>query len=255
MSLLGWVTTHTGLPALYAVGSGRLTASDSLSPFPRLIANVVGSVLVSDPGAYVGVDVTYAFGADSVVLRRPGVAGDAHQWVTSADGLVVADVYLIGDDERHYDTGARVFTSALGRQVPRYSLGQQPPTGTLEFLTTGAGTSTLRGFVAVRSPLWVVHNEAACQIPGCDVEGARLVVPHSMREVRSARTDVAQRVWSVEYSRVPDSLADLGAASPVGGPVVTWGQWEAWAKKYSPKGWQDWSEIRVAQRVTGMPQI
>ena len=256
MSLVGWVTTHTGLPAVYAVGSGQLLAVDVLNPGPRLIANVSGSVLVADPGASTGVDTTYTLGAESVVLRRPGVAGDAHQWVTDSQGSVVADVMLLGDDEREYETGAEIFTSALGRQIPRYPLGQAPATGVLEFSTTGAGTETLRQFVAVRAPLWVVHNEAACQIPGCDIEGSRLVVPHRLREVRSGRVDRAQRIWSVDYSRVPDGLAS-GTAQPQGSTVVTWGQWAECGTRQpaGSRGWRDWSALQVAQRVAGMPVI
>ena len=262
MSLLGWVTSHTGLPALYAVGNGVLTAEHYVfgATRSRFITSVSGSALVADPGAAVGYETTYKFGADSVVLMRaaaPSEVDATHQWVTDFDGDLFADVQLTGDDERHYDTGGEVFTSALGRQVPRYSLGVTPPTGTLEFLTTGAGTETLRSFVAERRPLWVVHNHYACKIPGCDIEGSRLIVPSSMREVRSARTDVAQRAWTVEYSRVPDSLADQYSGVREGVPVVTWGQWEKWGTRQpaASRGWRDWSALQVAQRVAGMPSI
>lgn len=257
MGLVGWVTSHTGLPAFYATGNGKLTADHPLlgAEFSRLIANVDGECLVADPGAAAGVPTTYRFGSQTVTLTRKGEAasgGSAHQFVTDSSGNVVAGVKLLGDDSREYETGAEIFTSALGRQIPRFPLGQPPPSGELEFSTVGAGTLVLRDLVASHAPLWVIHDEAGCQIPGCDIEGSRLVVAHRLREARSARRDVAQRNWLVDYSRVPTSLAGSGVQTPTGGPVVTWGQWEAWGKTHSPKGWQNWSALEVARKIAGM---
>lgn len=256
MALIGWVAIHTGLPSLYATGTGRLTA-DSM-PSNRLIATVNGGTLVSDPGAPAGEPTIYRMGDESVVLTRAGqsVGGSPiTYWLTTSDGQAVADVQVVGDDERVYEMDAEVFTSALGRHIPRYRLGQSPPTGTLEVLTQGAATPLLRDLVRARSPLWIVHSHAACQIPGCDIEGARLIVPSRMREARDARRDVAQREWRIEYSRIPDSLASDGVQVASGVPVVTWGQWETWGKTNSPKGWQHWSAIQVCQRIAGMPSV
>lgn len=254
-----WVTSHTGLPAFYVTGTGRLTADSPVlgEAMPRLVARVDGEALVADPGAAVGLPTTYRFGSESVTLTRRGSGGvsgvDRHQFVTDVSGQVVADVVLVGDDGRDYDTASEVFTSALGSQIPRYSLGIPPQSGTLEFLTTLAGTRTLREFTRVRSPLWVAHNAAACELPGCDIEGSRLVVPTRMRESRTARRDVAQRAWSIDYLRVPDELASGGVERATGGPVVTWGQWASWGKSNGPAGWQAWSALQVATRIAGMP--
>nr|DAO70031.1 MAG TPA: hypothetical protein [Bacteriophage sp.] len=261
MSLVGWVTTHTRVPALYAVGSGRLTADHALlgEARPRLIANVAGSTLVSDPGAPMGVEVTYRFGGQSVKLTRPGasVAGGPvyHQVVTSVDGETVAEVGLLWGDPRSYETGATVHTSALGAHVPRYTLGVPPGEGSLQLVTRGEGTETLRALVGARAPLWVIHNTAVCVPAGCDVEGSRLIVPLMMSEELSERRDVYTRVWQVSYVRVPDALGTSVAVRPSGGPVVTWGQWSQWGKKNSPSGWQAWSAVEVAQRVAGMPSV
>lgn len=258
MALMGWVATHTGLPSLYATGTGRLVAVTE-SGRERMIRNVSGAALVSDAGAAPGVDTAYRFGGDTVVLKREGDPGGSYarptDWLTTADGTVVADIRVLGDDERAHETDAEVFTSALGRQIPRYRLGQSPATGTVEVATVGEGTLLLRELVAARQPLWLLHNAVACQLRGCDVEGARLIVPQRLVEVRSARRDVAQRNWDIFYTRVPDSLAGAAAERADGVPVVTWGQWEAWGKTNSPKGWQHWSAIQVCQRVAGMPQV
>ena len=259
MSLTGWVASHTGLPSFHVVGSGDLLAEHEALGWvrPRLVARVQGEALVSDPGAGEGTPTEYRFGSDSVVLTRRGIAGSdgGHQWVTSADGQLLAGVKLTGDDPREYDTGATIFTSALGRQIPRFPLGQKPPTGTLTVLSTRAATEVLREMTVLRAPLWVVHNAAACEIPGCDIEGARLIVPQRMRESRTGSVDRATREWSIDYSRVPDALAGSDVAPPSGVPVVTWGDWEAWAKTGSPKGWQNWSALDVAERVAGMPAV
>ena len=263
MSLLGWVTTHTGLPAFYAVGEGVLTA-DHLTlgrAKPRLLARVDGSVLVSDPGAPIGVPTTYRFAGEVVTLTRRGVGGEAavlpsyHQLVTTADGESVAEVGILWGDPREYETGATVHTSALGVQVPRYQLGVPPATGVLQLVSEGAGTETLRHLVSARSPLWVLHNPDACKPRGCDVEGSRLIVPTTMRESLSERRDVYTRVWDITYTRVPDALGTSMAVKPMGGPVVTWGQWAAWGEENSPGGWQAWSAVEVAQRVAGMPVV
>ena len=259
MSLKGWVASHTGLPSFHAVGTGDLLAEHEALGWvrPRLVARVSGEALVSDPGAGEGTPTEYRFASDSVVLTRRGIAGSdgGHQWVTSADGQLLAGVKLVGDDPREYDTGATIFTSALGRQIPRFSLGQKPPTGTLTVLSTLAATEVLREMTVLRSPLWVLHNASACEIPGCDIEGARLIVPQRMRESRTGRVDRATREWSIDYSRVPDALAGSDVAPPSGVPVVTWGDWEAWAKTGSPKGWQNWSALQVAEKVAGMPTL
>ena len=187
-----WVTSHTGLPAFYVTGTGRLTADSPVlgEAMPRLVARVNGETLVADPGAAVGLPTTYRFGSESVTLTRRGSGGvsgvDRHQFVTDVSGQVVADVLLVGDDGRDYDNASEVFTSALGRQIPRYSLAIPPQSGTLEFLTTLSGTRTLREFTRARAPLWVAHNMSACEIPGCDIEASRLIVPTRMRDrVRS----------------------------------------------------------------------
>lgn len=258
MSLTGWVASHTGLPSFYAVGSGDLLAEHEALGWarPRLVARVSGEALVSDPGAGEGTPTEYKFGSDSVTLTRRGVSASSdvgHQWVTSTDGQLLAGVKLVGDDPREYDTGATIFTSALGRQIPRFPLGQKPSTGTLTVLSTLAATEVLREMTVLRSPLWVVHNASACEIPGCDIEGARLIVPQRMREARTGRVDRATREWAIDYSRVPDALAGSDTVPPSGVPVVTWGDWEAWSKVNSPKGWQSWSALNLATRVAGMP--
>ena len=258
MSLTGWVATHTGLPSFHVVGSGDLLAEHEALGWsrPRLVARVQGEALVSDPGAGEGTPTEYRFGFDSVTLTRRGVSASSdvgHQWVTSADGQLLAGVKLVGDDPREYDTGATIFTSALGRQIPRFPLGQKPSTGTLTVLSTLAATEVLREMTVLRAPLWVVHNASACEIPGCDIEGARLIVPQRMRESRTGRVDRATREWAIDYSRVPDALAGSDVAPASGVPVVTWGDWEAWSKANSPKGWQSWSALQVATRVAGMP--
>lgn len=263
MSLTAWVATHTGLPSFYAVGTGRLTADVvrfGTVVGERLVAKVSGAALVSDAGAGAGVATTYRFGSASAVLTRRGKAstdgGDPlSQWVSTADGDTIADVALLGDDPRDHDTSATVFVGSTGARIPRYPLATPSETGTLELSTHGVGTETLRRLVDEKAPLWVVHNEAACQIKDCDIEGARLVVPQSLNEVRSGRRDRATRLWQVAYTRVPDSLGNLAGdterASAV--PVVTWGQWANWGKKNSFAGWQDWSALQVATRVAGMP--
>lgn len=258
MAFIGWVATHTGLPSLYATGTGRLTAVTGVGR-ERLITNVSGAALVSDAGAAPGVETRYSFGGATLSLQRVGDADgslpDPTDWITTADGTVVANIQVLGDDERAHETDAEVFTSALGRQIPRYRLGQSPATGTVEVATVGEGTLLLRELVAARQPLWLLHNAVACQLRGCDVEGARLIVPQRLVEVRSARRDVAQRNWEIFYTRVPDDLVGARVERTDGVPVVTWGQWEAWGETNRPSGWQNWSEVQVAQRVAGMPAV
>lgn len=263
MTLVGWVTAHTGLPALYAVGSGWVSADHEVlgESRPRWLGDASSGqpVLVSDPGAPVGVPTTYRFGKETVVLVRPGrpeSGGGYHQMVTTADGELVADVGVLWGDPRSHETGAVVHTSALGAHIPRWSLGVEPEWGTLQMVSHREGTEVLRRMVSVRQPLWVIHNPDDCVPVGCDVEGSRLIVPISMHEVLSDRRDVYTRVWDVEYQRVPDSLgADSGPRRVEGGPVVTWGQWAAWGRRNSPSGWQAWSAVQVARRVAGMPVV
>lgn len=235
MGLTGWVTTHTGLPAFYATGNGKLTADHPLlgAELPRLIAVVDGACLVADPGAPAGVPTTYRFGSQTVTLTRKGEAAatggvEFTDGLTDVNGNEVAGVGIVWGDPREYETGAKVFTSALGRQIPRFPLGQAPPTGTLELVTTREGTERLRVLAAAHTPLWVIHNGAACSRPDCDIEGSRLIVIHRVSEVMSQRRTRAQRNWKVDYSRVPTDLAGSGVQAVSGGPVVTWGQWEAW---------------------------
>ena len=258
MAFIGWVATHTGLPSLYATGTGRLTAVTGVGR-ERLITNVSGPALVSDAGAAPGVETRYSFGGATLSLQRVGDTDgslpDPTDWLTTADGTVVADIQVLGDDERAHETDAEVFTSALGRQIPRYRLGQSPATGTVEVATVGEGTLLLRDLVAARQPLWLLHNVMACQLRGCDVEGARLIVPQRLVESRSARRDVAQRNWEIFYTRVPDAVAVSGVERVDGVPVVTWGQWAAWGRKSTPSGWQDWSAVEVCRRVAGMPEV
>lgn len=261
MSFMGWVATHTGLPSFYATGTGKITADHPiLGPdMPRLVKTVSGEALVSDPGATAGIATTYRFGSSVVTLQRVGKSsqnGDTdHQMITDTDGNTVAGVRMMGSDDRSYDVGSEIFVSALGRPIPRYRLGTLPPTGSLEFVTDTAGTDTLRKLVATRSPLWVVHNVAACFVEDCDIEGTRLVVPSRIKEVRSPRRDVAQRGWTVDYTLVPGSLALDNDQKESASQVVTWGQWETWSKTNSPKGWQEWSALTVAHYVAGMPSM
>ena len=258
--LRAWVASHTGLPCFYVTGNGELRADIARSGIvvgSRLVVRVAGEALVSDPGAPAGLPVKYRFGTESVVLTRAAGVGGLempHQWITSIDGDTVADVRLTGSDERETDTGGVVYTSALGRHIPRFPLGQEPASGTLEFLTSGAGTERIREFQRYGTPLWVVHNAVACQIPDCDLEASRLVVFRQVRERRTGRVDKAERAWSVSYTRVPDSVAaPVGAERESAGPVVTWGQWESWGEAHAPAGWQNWSAVEVARRVAGMP--
>lgn len=250
MGLKGWIASHTGMASFYATGTGRLMASTEFfgDTDARLVADVDGEVLVSDAGGPVGQAVTYTLGDDSVTLTRqqpPGRVSRA-DWVTDMDGNLVGEGNLLWSDDRDYNTGATVFTSARGAQIPRFPLGQEPPQGTIEIVTEGAGTLRLRDLAASHTPLWVIRNMAAGGRPAYDVEGSRLIVPSRLREVMSENRLATQRKWQVQYSRLPGER-------PSGSPVVTWGQWEDWGKTNSPAGWRDWSALEVAKRVAGMP--
>ena len=140
MSLKGWVATHTGLPSFYAVGTGDLMAEHEALGWvrPRLVARVQGEALVSDPGAGEGSPTEYRFGFDSVVLTRRGVSASSdvgHQWVTSADGQLLAGVKLVGDDPREYDTGATIWDHPRSR-------GEHPPVPPAPSLNPGSSPLT-----------------------------------------------------------------------------------------------------------------
>lgn len=238
--LKSWIATHTGLPSFYLSGPGVLMAGDRT--IVTLKAN--DERLVSDAGAGAGEETTYTYGSQTVTLVRDGFD---HMLLTDATGRGLAKVRMTGDDSRSHEPGVSVFDNQSGSPIVRYSAVAPTPSGTIECLSLLADTLTIRGLCKRRSPMWLVHNDSICRLPGCDIEGARYVQPTKLSESRTLRRDRAERAWQIDYREL-----DPSTAPPA--PVVTWGEWEAWGDESgNPAGWQNWSAIQVAQKVAGMP--
>lgn len=244
--LRGWISTQTGLPSLYTAGfSGVIRASDSTGT--RLIDQVNATAsIVSDSGAPAGETIIYsAVGAGIADVQLVRSANNSHL-LTDRKGRGAVRILQLGNDELDHDPQVRLNDNGSGFPSARYALNPQSPKGSLECFTVAQDTRALRALIKRREPLWLIHNRSFCQIKDCDITGTRLIQPTSFRESRTARTDQAERAWKISY-RVMNA-----AAMPHGAPVVTWGEWQAWGADNSPKGWQNWSEILVAQKVAGL---
>lgn len=233
----GWIAKHTGLPSFQLTGKGTLTAASSYGV--RTVATTpTGVTLLSDVGAQIGEPITYKHGGTKVLTR----SASGHCVLTDATGRGIAVVTQTGGDERDHDPRVVLLDRGAVRDpLVRWDLKPLSPQGTLECRTSGDATWRLRQLAQARQPLWVLHNRALCQVRGCDVDEVRLIVPLSLQEARTARVDIAQRLWKIEYQE----LSDTGAHSR--GPVVTWGEWEAFGG-----GWQNWSEFVAAEQIAGM---
>ena len=232
--LKAWIAQHTGLPSFHILGPGTLFAGS------RKVAVVIsGEVLLfSDALAPAGKDVDYTFDSTTAKLRRidprPPISG-AGGFVTDERGRGVGEISIIDNKlPVSWSSDSQVFRSGATRFAAMAPLRE----GTSAFLVEP-------GYIEA---FWkIVRGQHALII------GSYANVPEAELKTVIVKTVKAERIGSdgshtfdVTWTEVP-----LGKM-PLAG-VVSWAEWEEWGKTHSPKGWQNWTELEIAQRISGMP--
>lgn len=232
------MAAHTGMPSFRLQGAGRLVVVNG----GRRVATVGadGDVFVSDPGAEIGVNVSYSFAGSTVALRRSNPFGDGFL-LTDSRGRGAVNVKVLGHDSQGSDVGVSFFEGDSQFPVVEYEWAAPSYTGSLELLSGPGDTTKMRNLMQAREPLWIVHNRTTCQIEGCDFGASRLVQPTRWSAQRSPRVDAAWRQWSIEYRL-------LRRSTVVDSPVVSWGDWAV-----TGSGWEAKSVVQLARQIAGMP--
>ena len=230
-----WVATQSGLPSFHLTGPGTLSQGD------RKIASLVSgqTLLLSDAFASADTPLVYKYGSASRTLKRvpPKVVyDDGMGFVTDLQGRSVADIYMIDNGlPVKWSSGASIFASG----AVRFPLLEPQETGTSEFLVEPESVEAFWLKVKKKEPVIIGSYVGLPNVP------VRVVVLGSVSRERigSDGSHIFKLSWVDASRRL--------SAKPAG--VVTWEEWQLWGETNSPSGWQNWSEIEVAQRVAGMP--
>ena len=252
MDMMGWTATHTGLPSLRfpSTAGVRWQVVGRAGGRSWVAGRGVGhgdDVILSDPLAPVGVAVVYHAGSESVTLTRASMGSHL---ITDSTGHVVSRVRWVGDDSRTVNVALSSLSTARG-VADRWPLVQPPETVTMECLTDGADTATLRALAAVHDTIVVVHDQTLCRIPGCDVKPIRACVVSRASESRARNIAAATRSWSLTLEDRPGLVNETspgGRIAPFHAPVVTWGEWQA-----LDGGWAHRTYLELCQLVAGLP--
>ena len=227
-----WVATHTGLPSFH---------TDEKVTRGKVVLHPGGSeVLFSDPLAVPGIATIYRVGSQDVSLTRRS-PGRAYALVSRLDGRAIAGL-------RYLDTGdpggATAEVSRFPSGATRWPATTPLRTGKGRFLSEDPDSyGDIWALLTARAPLIVA---ADATIPG--LPGVRTITVDSVTS--SIFSPDGWRLWDVawtEYRPSPDEHLTA--------PVVTWGDWELWSasRPAVERGWRNWSEIQLAQKIAGMP--
>lgn len=236
-----WVASHTGLPSFHVKGSWQVVGV--LDGVERLVAAGSGAAVFSDAAAPVNEPVEYVV-TDSTGTSRGQLtrAGSHARFITDMWGRSVVPIIWQGDDALSLAQSAEVFTTS-GSNFPIVRFNKPAiTTGAITLRTSLDGTPTLSRLVRSGSPLWLVHDRTACQIPGCDVDPVRLIAITSETSYkRTARPDTAERVWQFTYHL-------LNPASHSKSPTVTYREARQADFKFGSGSYLD-----AAKKIAGMP--
>lgn len=259
VGLSGFVHEVTGLPSLrFTVAAGvrgELVGSHGQDRW--VLWSGVGSggeVVLSDPLAPLGVEVSYSLGGERVRLTRPALGAHA---VSDESGRVVARVVLAGDDSVSHESGVSTLNLASG-VADRWLMRGVPDEVQLVCRTSGDDTAALRALCAYRGSVIVLHDPTVCEVEGCDIPLVRRCVVVSGHERRSERTDVAVREWDVKLSDrsrgvwrggvvVSSSAPNAKGGGGFAAPAVTWGEWQK-----LDGGWRSRTYLELCKLIGGM---
>lgn len=226
MAISGFVASHTGLPSVsFTPTVGKLSVVWGSAGGRRWVAwcgvGRGGSVVFSDPQAPIGAVTVYEFEGSRVSLTRRSVGSHL---LTDLTGRKRVRFRWLGDDGIEHYPGLSSLSTSNGA-VDRWPLVSEPEQVSVEIATVDADTWLMREFATCRDQLLLVHDPVICEVEGCDIPGVRRCVLLSAQESRTEHRDHARRRWQL---KVADRSADAGRVAPFsGGPVVTWGEWDA----------------------------
>lgn len=167
-----------------------------------------GEVVLSDPWAPLGIPSTYTLQHGGTQEQSGPVtrvwAGESA--LTDLSGRTVVDFRWMaagGDPQEGVRRGSFLDVPGERLPVPTYASAAGVGGGALVAQTTMPGTGTMRDLLATDGPVILLHNEAACQIPGCDIAPARTVYLTRDDNDRTGHTSAATRAWSLSYRHVP----------------------------------------------------
>ncbi len=233
-----WFQTPAGGPASYRVrgGSGigaaaQVVLVDVAAPVnvPVYYYTIVNGVT----GQSASITRTYAGGTD-VLQSADGARTAAFRWMAE------------GGDPRQPVIRAHASDVAGRRRPPvRIDPVVGDGGGSLVADTSGNDTATLRALLG--SPSYLLHNAAACQIPGCDIPLTDMVLIMSATHDRTARIDAAHRRWSLSYLLVDDPeptyVVPLSTWDTVDELAYTWNAMDALAYTWDVADRTDWSTV------------
>ena len=181
-----------------------------------------GVRVLADPLAPLGAPVAYAATHGSTVewsseVTRPSPGACA---ITSLDGTVGALTEWYGDDQQEPEV--RVHELPVhGASLPIHNrdLVAGAGGGALVAQTHGPSTEAMARLVALNGPVVLLHDEAGCEIPGCDIPPWRVVILTSARNARTVRVERATRAHSLTYRYTARDDTVLA-------PVVTVGDYQ-----------------------------
>lgn len=193
---------------------------------------------VSDPMAPPGLEVTYTLAYGSMVeTAGPVTRADAGATlITSMDGRTVARVDRMASGGDPWDWQATTSLLDIPGSPPPARYGQPMGlVGGAVVESTGQDTWALTELVKAGRPVLILHDEASCEIPGCDIAPTLRVTLTVHRADRTDGVSAATRSWDVSWreARAPwrfrapvvtwaDVLAEFVNVGPVAG--VTFGE-------------------------------
>lgn len=173
---------------------------------------------VVDVLAPVGLAATYTLDVDgsstAPVTRTSSLRRD---WVTDDTGRRGVPFMRAVEHEVQIASGAHLY-AVKGRSLPMVALDDVATLGAEQVVvrTEGLDKALLREMLLANRPLVVLHNRAACPLPGCDIAPAQRVIMATSKGALQRRLDAAERLWTLDVQQIGTDFGDLV-------PAVTWG--------------------------------
>lgn len=198
------------------------------------VAKGHGPAWLSDPWAPLGVGASYTLTTGGATFSAGPILRhyEGRNLITDLAGRRAADFAWSrhGGGRREYDLGRTVeFTvpgSAFGASLAAPTAGAGG--GALVARIEGDSNDRMDELVMSNSTLVLLHNEAQCQRPVCDIPRVQTVRLTQVSQDMTGRTDVNEREWSIAYRLAPSpwgyvppvaTLGELRARFPTVGAL------------------------------------
>ena len=179
--------------------------------------------------APIGLPATYRLDVDSTsagpVTRSSSLRLD---WVTDDTARTGVSFMRAVEHEVQIASGVYLY-QVNGRTRPVVALDGVSTIGAEQVVirTEGLDKATLRAMLLDNRPLVVLHNQAACRLPGCDIAPAQRVIPTTAKGALTRRLSEAERLWTLDVQEIDADFGDLAPAVTWGDVLAHFGTWQA----------------------------